>query len=66
MRGDGNGGIVVVVADDGVGGADPSAGSGLRGLQDRLAVIDGVLAIDSPRGAGTRLQATIPSPHRHP
>jgi signal transduction histidine kinase len=65
MRGDGNGGIVVVVADDGVGGADPSAGSGLRGLQDRLAVIDGVLAIDSPPGAGTRLEATIPSPQGH-
>ena len=66
MRGDGNGGIVVVVADDGVGGADPNAGSGLRGLQDRLAVIDGVLAIDSPPGAGTRLEATIPSPQGHP
>jgi signal transduction histidine kinase len=49
LRGDGNGGIVVVVADDGVGGADPRAGSGLRGLQDRLAVVDGVLTIDSPR-----------------
>jgi signal transduction histidine kinase len=65
LRGDGNGGIVVVVADDGVGGADPNAGSGLRGLQDRLAVIDGVLAIDSPPGRGTRLQATIPSPREH-
>ena len=65
LRGDGNGGIVVVVADDGVGGADPSAGSGLRGLQDRLAVVDGVLAIDSPPGAGTRLEATIPSPQGH-
>jgi signal transduction histidine kinase len=62
LRGDGNGGIVVVVADDGVGGADPDAGSGLRGLQDRLAVVEGVLAIDSPPGAGTRLEATIPSP----
>ena len=62
LSGDGNGGIVVVVADDGVGGADPSAGSGLRGLQDRLAVVDGVLSIDSPPGAGTRLEATIPSP----
>ena len=65
LRGDGNGGLVVVVADDGVGGADPSAGSGLRGLQDRLAVIDGVLAIDSPPGAGTRLEATIPSQQGH-
>ena len=62
LRGDGNGGVVVVVSDDGVGGADPSAGSGLRGLQDRLAVVDGVLVIESPQGAGTRLRATIPSP----
>ena len=53
--------IVVLVADDGVGGADLNAGSGLRGLQDRLAVVDGVLAIDSPPGAGTRLEARIPS-----
>jgi signal transduction histidine kinase len=54
--------LVVLVADDGVGGADLNAGSGLRGLQDRLAVVDGVLVIDSPPGAGTRLEARIPSP----
>jgi signal transduction histidine kinase len=54
--------IVVLVADDGVGGVDLNAGSGLRGLQDRLAVVDGVLVIDSPPGAGTRLEARIPSP----
>jgi signal transduction histidine kinase len=61
LRRDGDS-IVVLVADDGVGGADLSAGSGLRGLQDRLAVVDGVLVIDSPPGAGTRLEARIPSP----
>ena len=61
LRRDGDG-VVVLIADDGVGGADPNAGSGLRGLQDRLAVVDGVLAIDSPPGAGTRLEARIPSP----
>ena len=61
LRRDGDG-IVVLVADDGVGGADLSAGSGLRGLQDRLAVVDGVLVIDSPPGAGTRVEARIPSP----
>ena len=61
LRRDGDA-IVVLVADDGVGGADLNAGSGLRGLQDRLAVVDGVLAIDSPPGAGTRLEARIPSP----
>jgi signal transduction histidine kinase len=62
LRRDGDGGIVVRVTDEGVGGADPSAGSGLRGLQDRLAVVDGVLTIDSPPGSGTRLEARIPSP----
>ena len=48
------------VADDGVGGADPGGGSGLRGLVDRLAALDGTLAVDSPPGAGTRVVATIP------
>jgi signal transduction histidine kinase len=62
LRRDGEGGIIVLVTDEGVGGADPSAGSGLRGLQDRLAVVDGVLSIDSPPGVGTRLEARIPSP----
>jgi signal transduction histidine kinase len=52
----------VLVSDEGVGGADPNAGSGLRGLQDRLAVVDGALSIDSPPGGGTRLEARIPSP----
>jgi signal transduction histidine kinase len=54
--------LLVVVADDGVGGVDVSAGSGLRGLQDRLAAVDGTLRIDSPQGAGTRLEARIPCP----
>ncbi len=49
----------VEVRDDGVGGANP-AGSGLVGLADRLAVLDGRLNVDSPLGAGTRLTTTIP------
>ncbi len=53
--------IVVEVSDDGVGGAQVEAGTGLRGLQDRLAALDGRLEISSPRGRGTRLRATIPS-----
>jgi signal transduction histidine kinase len=57
----GNGELVVSVADDGVGGVDINAGSGLRGLQDRLAAVDGRLVIESPAGAGTRLTAQIPS-----
>jgi signal transduction histidine kinase len=52
--------VLVEVADDGVGGVDLAAGSGLRGLQDRLAAVDGVLDIDSPAGGGTRLRARIP------
>jgi signal transduction histidine kinase len=51
---------LVEVADDGVGGADPSRGSGLRGLADRVAALSGKLAIDSPPGAGTRVRAEIP------
>ena len=55
-----NGEVLVDVADDGVGGVDVGAGSGLRGLQDRLAAVDGELDIDSPLGGGTRLRARIP------
>jgi signal transduction histidine kinase len=50
------------ISDDGVGGADPSRGSGLRGVGDRLGALDGTLAIESPLGHGTRLLATIPLP----
>jgi signal transduction histidine kinase len=50
----------VEVGDDGVGGADSSRGTGLRGLQDRVAAIGGRLAIDSPAGQGTLLVAEIP------
>jgi signal transduction histidine kinase len=50
----------VEVADDGVGGADPTRGSGLRGLSDRLASLSGRLDVDSPPGAGTRVRAEIP------
>jgi signal transduction histidine kinase len=56
-----NGEVLVDVADDGVGGVDVDAGSGLRGLQDRLAAVDGELDIDSPPGGGTRLRARIPA-----
>jgi len=52
--------ITAVVADDGRGGADPSRGSGLRGLQDRIATLGGTLAVESPVGGGTRLTARIP------
>jgi PAS domain S-box-containing protein len=52
--------VNVSVTDDGVGGADPAAGSGLRGLADRLAALDGSLVVDSPEGAGTRVHGEIP------
>ena len=53
--------VVVTVSDDGAGGADIDAGSGLRGLTDRLAALDGELLLDSPRGGGTRIEARIPA-----
>jgi signal transduction histidine kinase len=55
-----DGRVVVSIADDGVGGADPDRGTGLRGLRDRLEAQGGQLAIDSPAGGGTRLQAELP------
>jgi len=55
-----NGYALVEVADDGVGGADPARGSGLSGLSDRVASLNGKLVIDSPPGAGTRIRAEIP------
>jgi signal transduction histidine kinase len=55
-----NGTAVVEVVDDGLGGADPARGSGLRGLSDRVEALGGTLVVESPRGAGTRLTAEIP------
>ena len=55
-----NGQALVEVADDGVGGADPQRGSGLRGLVDRVEALDGHLHIESPRGEGTTIRAEIP------
>jgi signal transduction histidine kinase len=55
-----DGHVTIEVADDGVGGADPARGSGLSGLADRVAALDGTLTLDSPPGGGTRLRAEIP------
>jgi signal transduction histidine kinase len=52
--------VELQVSDDGVGGAVLGSGSGLTGLADRVAALDGTLAIESPRGAGTTLTAEIP------
>jgi signal transduction histidine kinase len=50
----------VQVADDGAGGADPAAGSGLTGLADRVAALGGTLRVTSPLGAGTVVTAELP------
>ena len=55
-----NGTVMVTVADDGAGGADESRGSGLRGLTARVEALNGRLTVDSPPGAGTRIEAEIP------
>jgi signal transduction histidine kinase len=53
--------VGIEVTDDGVGGADPSRGSGLRGLADRVEALDGSLRVFSPPGAGTVITAELPS-----
>jgi signal transduction histidine kinase len=55
-----NGVVVVEIADDGVGGADESAGTGLQGLADRVAALDGTLRVLSPPGEGTVVTAELP------
>jgi signal transduction histidine kinase len=55
-----NGCLTVDVIDDGTGGADAARGSGLRGLADRLAALDGTLTVESPPGRGTHLRVEIP------
>ena len=55
-----NGEVEVEVSDDGVGGADPEQGSGLRGLADRVAALDGGFDLASADGGGTTLKARIP------
>jgi signal transduction histidine kinase len=55
-----NGSVVVEVADDGVGGADPAGGSGLRGLADRIEALGGRLRVWSAPARGTTVRAEIP------
>ena len=52
--------VVADIVDDGIGGADTEAGSGLRGLADRVEALGGSLRVWSPRGGGTRVRAEIP------
>jgi signal transduction histidine kinase len=55
-----DGAAEVEVVDDGVGGADASGGSGLRGLADRVEALGGRLAVTSPEGEGTTVRAQLP------
>jgi hypothetical protein len=54
--------FILEVRDDGVGGADPEAGTGLLGLADRISVLDGRLLISAPAGGPTVLRVEIPCP----
>jgi signal transduction histidine kinase len=58
VRDDGH--VLVEISDDGVGGADPSRGSGLNGLADRLYAVGGRLEVMDGRGGGTVVRADIP------
>jgi signal transduction histidine kinase len=55
-----DGGLLLSIRDDGVGGADSGRGSGLVGLQDRVEALGGAIRIDSPPGGGTSLVVTLP------
>lgn len=57
LRGDA---LYLRVHDDGVGGADPGRGSGLTGLNDRVAALGGTMRLESPSGQGTSLTVTLP------
>ncbi|MEU3256050.1 sensor domain-containing protein [Streptomyces sp. NPDC006997] len=52
--------LMLQVTDNGVGGADTTAGSGLAGLAERLDAVDGILVVDSPAGGPTRVTAELP------
>ena len=57
---DTGGGAWLEIADDGVGGASPDGGSGLRGLRDRVEALGGRLRVESPPGVGTTVRAQLP------
>ena len=55
-----HGNVAIAISDDGVGGADPAGGTGLNGLSERVAALNGKLAVDSPAGGPTTIRAEIP------
>jgi signal transduction histidine kinase len=60
MLGEREGRLLLSVRDDGVGGADPTRGSGLVGLTDRVEALSGSVSVDSRRGSGTRITVDLP------
>jgi signal transduction histidine kinase len=52
--------LIMIIGDDGTGGADPSAGSGMRGIERRLAAFDGTMAVTSPPGGPTVVTMELP------
>jgi signal transduction histidine kinase len=64
-----DGAVLITVTDDGVGGADPTRGTGLVGLRDRVAAVDGMITVSSPTGGPTVLTVRLPerrNPYRAP
>ena len=55
-----DGALTMVVGDDGAGGADPAAGTGLRGIERRLAAFDGTMTLSSPPGGPTVVTMELP------
>ena len=53
--------LQLAIRDDGIGGADPSRGSGLVGLSDRIEALGGTLQVSSPTGVGTTLLVELPA-----
>jgi signal transduction histidine kinase len=60
VRREGAGAVWISIMDNGVGSADPDRGTGLRGLADRVAAVDGQLSVDSPVGGPTVLTVELP------
>jgi signal transduction histidine kinase len=56
----GDSAVQLAIRDDGVGGADPARGSGLIGLSDRVEALEGTISVESPIGAGTTVQVSLP------
>jgi signal transduction histidine kinase len=62
MRMDGcDGALTLSISDDGIGGADPSGGTGIIGLKDRVEALGGRISVLSPPGHGTTLRVQLPA-----